>query len=55
LNRLVYFNEKWQGFDAIQGDFGVLIFKSHNLNRSKRLRFNIVRQTLLSSGLVLFM
>jgi hypothetical protein len=35
LNRLVYFHENWQGVDAIQGDFGVLIFKSHNLNRSK--------------------
>jgi hypothetical protein len=33
---LVYFNENWQEVDAIQVDFGVLIFKSHNLNRSKR-------------------
>jgi hypothetical protein len=35
LNRLVYFHENWQGADAIQGDFGAVIFKYHNLNRSK--------------------
>jgi hypothetical protein len=32
---LVYFHENWLGVDAIQGDFGAVIFKSHNLNRSK--------------------
>jgi hypothetical protein len=35
LNRLVYFHENWLGVDAIQGDFGALILKSHNLNISK--------------------
>jgi hypothetical protein len=35
LNRLAYLHENWLGGDAIQGDFGAVIFKPHSLNHFK--------------------
>jgi hypothetical protein len=32
---MVYFHENWQGGDAIQGDFGAVIFKSQSLTHFK--------------------
>jgi hypothetical protein len=52
---LVYFDENWQGGEAIQGEFGVVSFKSHSSNHLKMAEFSIVMSALLSSGLGLFM